>query len=105
MQDDDRAYSRQILLVALFARHVPHFADKSLPVEKQNSFGAETDPRIIESLGQNRCLWKKTSENAIRGRRNGRMAIQAPNAGDTRINAAVSRCAGHPTHIAYLETG
>jgi hypothetical protein len=59
MKDNDRADAQQILLVTLLARHVPHLADKTFSVEKQNPFCTETDPRIAEGLGQNRRPWEK----------------------------------------------
>src|SRR6266436_1883993 len=51
-KDEDRPYCREILLVPLLARHVPHPADITSSIDNQDPLRREAHPSITEGLGQ-----------------------------------------------------
>src|SRR6516225_3699762 len=47
-QNQDQMHSREVLLVPLLARHVPHRTDEAQPIENQNPLCGEADPSVAE---------------------------------------------------------
>ena len=51
-QNQDQMHSREVLLVPLLARHVPHPTDEASPIENQNPLCGEADPSVAEGFGR-----------------------------------------------------
>jgi hypothetical protein len=51
-QNQDQMHSREVLLVPLLARHVPHRTDEAQPIENQNPLCGEADPSVAEGFGR-----------------------------------------------------
>src|SRR5271163_2813629 len=61
-QDENGLQRRQVLLMPLLTRHVPHPADVTVPVEHQDAVCAKANPRVAQGRSPSRGVDRQLRE-------------------------------------------